>query len=109
MADADDSQKTEQPSARKLSRARQQGQVVQSREINSFFMLATGAALVLLLAPPLTARLQVTLARFFDPTALLTGDGIRWEAVRALLTEIGTALVLPTLLLVAAAVAGSLV
>jgi flagellar biosynthesis protein FlhB len=109
MADADDSQKTEQPSARKLSRARQQGQVVQSREINSLFMLATGAALVLLLAPGLTARMQVTLTRFLDPTGLLSGEGIRWEAIRALLAEIATSLVLPTLFLVVAAVAGSVV
>src|SRR6516225_7820064 len=109
MAEADDSQKTEQPSQRKLSRARQQGQVVQSREINSLFMLGTGAALVLLLAPSLTGRLQVTLTRFLDPASLLTDDGLRWEAIRALFAEIGGALVLPTLLLVAAAVAGSLV
>jgi flagellar biosynthesis protein FlhB len=109
MAEADDSQKTEQPSQRKLARARQQGQVVQSREINSFFMLATGAALVLLLAPGLAARMQVTLARFLDPTGLLSGDGIRWEAIRALVAEIAAALVLPTLLLVVAAVAGSVI
>ncbi len=109
MAEADDSQKTEQPSARKLSRARQQGQVVQSREINSLFMLATGAALVLLLAPGLTARMQVTLTRFLDPVSLLSGEGIRWEAIRALLAEIAVSLVLPTLLLVAAAVAGSVI
>ena len=109
MAEADDSPKTEQPSARKLSRARQQGQVVQSREINSLFMLATGAALVLLLAPGLTARMELTLARFLDPTGLLGGEGIRWEALRALFAEIAASLVLPTLLLVVAAVAGSVV
>src|SRR5215469_443123 len=109
MAEADDSQKTEQPSQRKLSRARQQGQVIQSREINSLFMLATGAALVLLLAPSLTGRLQVTLARFLDLTSLLSGEGLRWDAIGALFAEIAGALVLPTVLLVVAAVAGSLV
>ena len=84
MADADDSQKTEQPSHRKLTKARGQGQVIQSREINSVAMLAAGAVLILLLAPPLMGKLQGTLARFLDPASLLDGDGVLWEGVRSL-------------------------
>jgi flagellar biosynthesis protein FlhB len=108
MADTDDSQKTEQPSSRKLTRARSQGQVVQSREINSFVMLGTGAILILMLAPSLVRHMQVTLTRFLDPADLLSSDDVLWEAIRSLLMEIGAALVLPLVLLVAAAVAGSM-
>jgi flagellar biosynthetic protein FlhB len=105
----DDSSKTEQPSHRKLSRARDRGQVIQSREINTLFMLSAGAVVVLLMAPSLAARMTVTLARFLDPAQLIAGGGILWPAVFALLGEVAQGLILPVLLLVAAAIAGSLI
>ena len=107
MADGDDSSKTEQPTHRKLSRARDRGQVIQSRELNSLFMLSAGAAIVLLMGPSLAGRMEVTLARFLDAQTLIGGGGVLWEAVAALLGEIAKAFILPVLLLVAAAVAGS--
>jgi flagellar biosynthetic protein FlhB len=108
MADTEDNQKTEQPSQRKLQRARAQGQVVQSREINSWIMLATGSALVLLLGPALSRRLELTLARFLDPAGLLAADGLRWDAVCQLLVEIGAGFILPAAALIVAGLAGSL-
>jgi flagellar biosynthesis protein FlhB len=103
----DDSQKTEQPSGRKLAKARSQGQVVQSREINSLFMLGTGAGLILFAAPSLAARLNHTLARFLDPATLLDANGIRWHAIELLLRQIGAGFIVPVLLLVVMAIAGS--
>ena len=44
--DVDDSQRTEEPSGRKLSRARDRGQVAQSREINNWFMIGTALGIV---------------------------------------------------------------
>lgn len=108
MADSDNSQRTEQPSQRKLSNARLKGQVIQSREVNNLLMLATGAVIVLLLAPALTKSLTLTLARFLEPASLLSGGGVLWEAVRGLFAEIAGALVLPLVLIVIAAAAGSL-
>src|SRR5690348_14395024 len=101
----DDSQKTEQPSGRKLAKARSQGQVVHSREVNSLFMLGTGAGLILFVAPSLAARLHLTLARFLDPASLLDGDDIRWHAIALLLREIATGFIVPVLLLVVLAIA----
>jgi flagellar biosynthetic protein FlhB len=109
MADADNNQKTEQPSQRKLQHARSRGQVAQSREINSWIMLATGSALILLLGPSLTRNLQHSLARLLDPTSLLAADGVRWEALRPLLGDIAGAFILPAAAVVAAALAGSLI
>src|SRR5215472_9790966 len=109
MAETEDNQRTEQPSQRKLAQARAQGQVAQSREINSWFMLAAGAALVLLWGPSLARPLHATLARFLDPTSLLGGDGILWAAVQSLLGSVATSFTPPLLLFVAAALAGSLV
>jgi flagellar biosynthetic protein FlhB len=107
MSETDSDQKTEQPSQRKLSSARQRGQVIQSREVNNLFMLGTGAVIVLLLSPSLARRLTVTLARFLDPASLLSSDGVLWEAVWRLFGEIAGAFVLPLLLIVVAAAAGS--
>jgi flagellar biosynthetic protein FlhB len=109
MSDTDSDQRTEQPSQRKLAQARGQGQVAQSREINSWFVLATGAAVVLLWGPSLVRPLLATLARFLDPASLLDGDGILWDAVRSMLGTVATSFELPLALFVAAALAGSLV
>lgn len=51
MADEDDSQKTEDPSGRKLDRGRRRGQVAQSQEIGHWGILVSGAAAVLLAGP----------------------------------------------------------
>jgi flagellar biosynthetic protein FlhB len=107
MSGSDSDQKTEQPSQRKLTSARQRGQVIQSREVNNLFMLGTGAVIVLLLSPSLARRLTVTLARFLDPASLLGSGGVLWEAVWRLFGEIAGAFVLPLLLIVVAAAAGS--
>lgn len=51
MADEDDSQKTEDPSGRKLDRGRRKGQVAQSQEVAHWGILVSGAAAVLLVGP----------------------------------------------------------
>jgi flagellar biosynthetic protein FlhB len=106
MAEGDDN-KTEQPTGRKLARARSEGQVVQSREVSSFFMMTAGAAVVLLMAPSLAARMDVTLGRFFDPARLMDSGGIIWGALGNLLGEIAAALLLPLAIFVVTAVASS--
>jgi len=106
MAEGDDN-KTEQPSQRKLSRARSEGQVVQSRDVSTLFMLTAGAAVVLLMAPPLAQRIDVTLARFLDPASLVDQGGILWNAVLDLLSAVGFALILPLAVFVATAIASS--
>src|SRR5215472_790343 len=109
MAETEDNQRTEQPSQRKLAQARAQGQVVQSREINSWFMLAAGAAAVLLWGPSLARPLQATLAHFLEPATLLADDGILWDAVSSILGTVATSFTLPLMLFVVAALAGSIV
>lgn len=51
MADEDDSQKTEDPTARKLSKAREKGQVGVSQEVKNWAVLLGSAATLALLAP----------------------------------------------------------
>ncbi|NKD77603.1 flagellar biosynthesis protein FlhB [Haematospirillum sp. H1815] len=56
--DEDKESKTEEPSERKLQRARQEGQVAISQEIKSLLMLVTALALVAMLAPWLSGQLK---------------------------------------------------
>ncbi len=46
MAEEDDSQKTEEPTPKKLEEARKKGEVAQSQEVKTWFMLAAGAAVL---------------------------------------------------------------
>jgi len=65
--DNDDSQKTEEPSQRKLEEGRRKGQVVLSREVNTWFLLA--AAGVALLMGPMSAASVARAARCAMATA----------------------------------------
>jgi flagellar biosynthetic protein FlhB len=105
--DSDDSQKTEDPSGRKLSRARERGQVIQSRDIGTWFMLATGAGIVLLFGPSIARTMERTLVSFIELRPFLDRDGLRWDAVASALGTIAGTLVLPMLFLVVAAIAGT--
>lgn len=49
--ETDDSQKTEEPTAKKLKEAREQGQVPLSREFNTWLMILTGTLVLLLIGP----------------------------------------------------------
>ena len=55
--DQDQSQKTEEPSQRRLEEARRQGQVASSREVNHALVLASGALFIGVLAPGVAVRL----------------------------------------------------
>ena len=47
MAEDSDQEKTEEPTAKRLADARKKGQIARSRELNTFIMLITSAALLL--------------------------------------------------------------
>ena len=106
MADeASSDQKTQEPSARKLQRARARGQVAQSREVNTWFMVMAGTGLVLFMAPPVAKVLARALVAFIELQNFLGPAGVRWPQVEAALGEVALALMLPLLTLVLAAAA----
>lgn len=109
MADeTDDSQKTEDPSGRKLSQARSKGQVVHSREVGTWLMLAMGGGIVLTLGPSIARTLVRDLRDFFAIEPFLSGDGVLWDAIEARLQDVAMALILPIVLLLFAALAGNI-
>ena len=53
--DQDDSQKTEEPTPRKLEDALKKGQVPKSQEVSNWFMIGTGTLIVAVFAPGMMA------------------------------------------------------
>lgn len=103
----DDSQKTEEPSQKKLDDARKRGQVVLSREINNWVMLGAGALMIAMLAPYVFGELKRTLVVFLaHPHQIqMDGIGVRDMGVR-LFGDLGMILFLPLLLLFVGAAIG---
>jgi flagellar biosynthesis protein FlhB len=58
MAEEDDSQKTEEPTSKKIQKARQKGQVAQSQELKSWAMMLAAASALLILAPGLMSDVR---------------------------------------------------
>ncbi|WP_300543106.1 flagellar biosynthesis protein FlhB [Maricaulis sp.] len=75
----DDSQKTEEPTQRRLDDAREKGDVAKSQEIPGWFILATGLALLSFIFPAMARNLASDMQVFFaeahnfavDPNAVM--------------------------------------
>jgi flagellar biosynthetic protein FlhB len=103
----DDSQKTEEPTQKRLDEAREKGQVASSREINHWFMILGGTLLVTIFAPQMMRDLARLMLPFVEqPDAIPTDlDHLR----HVLLTTTGglvLALLVPLAVMVAAALLG---
>lgn len=106
----DDSQKTEEPSQKRLDDAREKGQVVASREVNHWFMIGAGALFVTIFAPNTLREMQRLLTPFLEQPDLIPTDldHLR-RAMLALFGGLIGASVLPLAVVVVAAIAGGLV
>lgn len=88
MAEEQPSQeKTEEPTARKQARAREEGQVARSRELNSMALVVTGALALLGFAPWIAGRILELTARVFasagsaDVSMLNQLGNVTWESM----------------------------
>ena len=101
---ADDSQKTEEPSARKLEESRKKGQVALSREMNNWVMLLAATLIIATIAPQTLGHLKNHLRTYFEHAHALPsvpeGFGI---VLGQSLWEILGILLLPLLILMVAA------
>jgi flagellar biosynthetic protein FlhB len=108
--DQDNSQRTEDPTQKRLDEALKRGDVVKSQEVNTWFIMA-GAALVLVafsgnMGGGLTTTLKGLLANAHD--VRMDGKGLMWLSSK-LGRELLAALSIPFLLLALAALGGNLV
>ena len=109
MAEEQDSgQQTEEQSQRKLQQARRRGQVAQSREVNTWFMLMAGTGIVLFMGPTAAGSIAAMLRAFLTLQHYLGRDGLNWQAIEATIGQIAFVLLLPLLVLVVAAACGTL-
>jgi flagellar biosynthetic protein FlhB len=110
MAETDDSDKTEEPSQKRLDEALQRGDVVKSQEVNTWFVMA-GATLVLMsFSGGMSRDLSTTMRGLIANGWQIRVDG---PALPHLFTTIGgeiiAAIGLPFLILIIAAAAGNFV
>ena len=80
MAEEDDSQKTEEPTDKKLSRARQKGQVASSQEVKSWVVLLAGTAGIVFMAPLIAAGLRQVSLPYLEDVHQIPAD---FEGMRA--------------------------
>lgn len=111
MADQpDQSEKTEDASAKKLEEAHKKGDVAKSQEVNAWFGMIGIGIIVALLASPMAMQLALPLSTFIaEPHAYDMDGGNILRMIQQLGLAIVAALVLPMLVLVVMAVAGNLV
>lgn len=104
-SNTDDSQKTEEPTARKLEEARKRGQVISSREVTSWAILFTATILILFAGPGIMSDMTDVLKKFIEQAHDLPSDGGGLKMLlQSLFFEIGKLLILPLMLLAVVAV-----
>lgn len=79
----DDSQKTEDPTSKRLSDAREKGQVARSQEVSHWFMILAMALVVGIFSPSVSADIGGVLRPFLEQPHLMPLEG---DAMRALLS-----------------------
>lgn len=67
----DESQKTEEPTPKKIEESRKRGQVALSREVNNWLMLFTGTVVVLTIGPSTMSGLSDHMKQYFEKAHIL--------------------------------------
>jgi flagellar biosynthetic protein FlhB len=104
---SDDSQKTEDPTPKKLEEARKRGQVALSREVNNWVMLLAGTILIMAFAGTMFTDFRIMLTHYLDQAHNLpSAPGGMKIILGGALTESLKILALSLLLLLVAAFMG---
>jgi flagellar biosynthetic protein FlhB len=107
--DTDDSQKTEEPTAKKLEDARKKGQVATSREISNLAMIGAGTLVLIAFGGAMFRDLGTTLLTFVQSPDSIPTDPQHLRIVMLhVLKQVGLAMLVPLLVFLAAAVASGL-
>lgn len=105
--DQDDSQKTEDPTPKKLDDARRKGQVPLSREVNNWVMILAGTIVVLGLGPGMMEDMLRLLRTYFEQAHMMpvSPGGLQFTVVEVF-RQVLIIIALPLLFLMAAAFLG---
>lgn len=108
--ETDDSQKTEEPTQRKLEQAREKGQLVSSKELATWAMLLAGALAVMTIIPNLAGSLKTALMPYISRPHDMPADANALGALLlGLLGKLALAMALFALVMVATALFSHLV
>ena len=103
----DDSQKTEDPTPKKLEESRKKGQVALSREVNNWVMLMAGTLIIAVFSGPMFASLGGVMRTFIEQSHLLPGaPGGIGSVLSGALLQVMFILALPIIILIMAAFLG---
>jgi flagellar biosynthetic protein FlhB len=103
---ADDDEKTEAPTPRRLEQARRKGDIVYSAEVGAWMALAAGTLTLTTMGAGMADRIGRLLVNFFaEPESFATDPHALLSLFGALLAKVGAALGLMALFMVAAALA----
>ncbi|MFQ5467770.1 MAG: flagellar biosynthesis protein FlhB [Kiloniellaceae bacterium] len=106
----DDSQKTEEPTHRRLEQAREKGQVARSQEINHWLMILALTLLVSVFAGPVASRIVGQLSEFIAHAPAMSLDAGRLRVLlMETLGELVVAAAIPIALVMLAALAAGLI
>jgi flagellar biosynthesis protein FlhB len=105
--DDDDSQKTEDPTHKKLEDARKKGQLPASREVNSFFIMLAMALIVLAIIPHATPQFTRSMLPFFEAAHdFPMGEGAFIQMTKQLLGSLSLVMLPIFIIAMVAALAG---
>ena len=106
----DDTERSEDPTPRRLDEAIKRGDVAKSSEVNNWFMIAAGTLMLMVFAAPAAQSLQTTLRGLLIHSFELPADGAALVGlVREVALDVLAALGIPFLLLCLAALAGNVI
>jgi flagellar biosynthetic protein FlhB len=109
MAD-DSDDKTEEPTQKRLDDAHARGDVAKSQEVNTWFVIAGGALLLMAFSGPMANGLATTLRGLVAHSGSIRVDGRGFTSiVEKLSLEVVAAVAIPLLLLALAAVGGNMI
>ncbi len=100
----DDTQKTEEPTPKKLEESRKKGQVALSREVNNWVMLFAGTVVILAIGPSALASMRDFMQSFIERAHMMPpGAGGMGIVLSASFWEVLSLLALPLIVLMLAA------
>ena len=110
MSEQDKSQKTEEPTSKRLSEAHEKGQVAKSQEVSNWFVLSAAALVVSIFAESFARRLMTSVRPLLVSPHEISIDAEMLVQLLAHLGEtVGLMLLPPLVLLAAAAIAGHVI
>lgn len=110
MAEQDNAQKTEEPTQKKLADALEKGDFAKSQEIKNWFVLFGACIVAIVAIQGLASNLRSTMASVIEQSYRIPMDSSGLSAyIGDLIAQISIYLILPTIILVAAALAGAMV